>query len=98
MTSAIANEHEMVLRVAAAMKKVASKPLGNLSSLEPALVGSLGDAWPYLARAAIKAMRNPTETMCQAGLDTGAVDNDEFYLRPDNIETVYVAMIDEILK
>ncbi len=51
-----------------------------------------------MALAALEAMHEPTETMCQAGLDTGAVDNDEFYLHPRNIETVYVAMIDEALK
>jgi hypothetical protein len=43
--------------VARAMKSFAAQPLGNLESLEPVLVGSLGDAWPHLARAAIAASR-----------------------------------------
>lgn len=66
--------------VARAMKARASQPVANLKSLEPVLVGSLGDAWPYLARAAISAHLEaleragwklvtvaPTETMRMAG-------------------------------
>jgi hypothetical protein len=48
--------NEMVERVARAMRKRAALPVANLESLEPVLVGSLGDAWFYLARAAIEAM------------------------------------------
>lgn len=46
---------DMVGPVARAMKQFAAQPLGNLESLEPVMVGSLGDAWKYLARAAIAA-------------------------------------------
>lgn len=56
---------EMVERVAMAMKERASQPLGNLSSLETVRVGSLGDAWKYLAIAAIEALRDPPEVMCK---------------------------------
>lgn len=59
---------EMIERVAKAMEKFASQPLYNLPSLEPVLVGSLGDVWEYLARAAVEAMREPTEEMIHAGV------------------------------
>jgi len=65
---------EMEKRVALAMKEFASQPLANLDSLEPVLVGSLGDAWVHLARAAIGAMREPTERMIDAGTDNGWAD------------------------
>lgn len=47
---------EMVTAMALAMKKRAAEPLANIPSLEPVLVGSLGDAWPYLARDALSAI------------------------------------------
>jgi hypothetical protein len=56
----------MVERVAAAMRERSKQPLGNIESLEPVLVGSLGDAWFYLARAAIEAIREPTAEMLLA--------------------------------
>jgi hypothetical protein len=52
---------EMVERVAKAMQQRAKERLANLESLERVEVGSLGDAWAYLARAAISAMLEPTE-------------------------------------
>lgn len=53
--------NEMIQRVATAMKKRVKLPLGNITSLEPVLVGSLGDAWPHIALAAIEAMRKPDD-------------------------------------
>lgn len=81
---------EMVERVARAMKLRASQPVENLKSLEPVLVGSLGDAWPYLARAAIEAMREPTEGMCKAHWQTCEVGGGN--------AAAWRAMIDEALK
>lgn len=64
------DETEMVKRVAEAMKEFASKPLGNLErGLDPVLVTCLGDGWLYLARAAIKSMREPTGQMVWKGRD-----------------------------
>ena len=51
--------HDLVQRVADAMQERAKHPVANLDSLEPVLVTCLGDAWKYLARAAIEAMREP---------------------------------------
>lgn len=75
-TSPVCGEEE----VARAMKERAAQPLHNIPSLERISVGSLGDAWPYLARAAITAHiaalheaglvivpREPTEEMTEAG-------------------------------
>lgn len=89
---------EMVERVAKAMQQRAKEPVGNIESLERVLVGSLGDAWPYLARAALEAMRNPSDEICTAGIETGAVDNDDFYIKPDDIRKVVNAMISAALK
>jgi hypothetical protein len=50
------------------------------------------------ARAAVAAMRKPTTAMCHAGADTGAVDNDQFWITNDRIERVYTAMIDAALE
>lgn len=47
---------EIVKIMTQAMKKRAAQPLANIESLEPVLVGSLGDAWPYLVRAALTAL------------------------------------------
>ena len=77
---------EMGKRVALAMQEFASQPLANLDSLEPVLVGSLGDAWVHLARAAIGAMREPTSRMLYVGYNTGTIGN------------AWPAMIDEALK
>ena len=62
--------------MAKAMKKRATEPLYNIKSLEPVLVGSLGDAWPYLIEAGLTALseagwvvvpREATEKMKDAG-------------------------------
>ena len=42
--------------MAVAMKERVKRPLANITSLEPVLTGSLGDAWPHIARAAIAAL------------------------------------------
>ena len=42
--------------VARAMKERAAQPLANLESLDRILVGSLGDVWKWLARAALFAL------------------------------------------
>lgn len=67
-------------KVTKAMKIRAAQPFFNLHSLERVLVGSLGDAWPYLSCAAIDAYeaalaeagyeivpRKPTPPMIKAG-------------------------------
>jgi hypothetical protein len=89
---------EMIERVAAAMKAMCAQPLCNLSSLEPVLVGGLGDAWPYIARAAIAAMREPSNAMVSA-----AEAHDDGYSGPSSAgpadaETHWKAMIDAALK
>ena len=90
---------EMEKRVALAMKEFASQPLANLDSLEPVLVGSLGDAWVHLARAAIGAMREPTDEMCEAG---AAYCHDNYQKGRAKQQTtapdIWQAMIDEALK
>lgn len=78
---------EMVKRVANAMRAMAARPLKNLSSLDPVLVGSLGDAWEDIAYAAIAAMREPTEQMLDAGRNDREEDRGSWR-----------AMIDEALK
>ena len=91
----------MVERVAAAMKKRAAEPLYNISTLEPVLVGSLGDAWKHLARAAIVAMREPTEDMCEAGEHSNFLmwsPEEGEGLDGANMEKAWHAMIDAALK
>ena len=75
---------EMVERVAKAMQQRAKQPMFNIDSLEPVLVGSLGDAWLYLAGAAIREMREPTRDM-----ELAVEDND--------IYATWTAMIDAAL-
>lgn len=55
------SDSEMLDRMAYAMQTRAKEPLGNIDSLESIPVGCLGDAWKYLARAALEVMREPTE-------------------------------------
>lgn len=59
-------------KMARAMQKRAKQPLGNIKSLEPVLVGSLGDAWEVLADAALDALMEPTEVMERAEDESGA--------------------------
>jgi hypothetical protein len=88
-----------VARVARAMEVRAAQPAANLKSLEPVLVGGLGDAWPYLAHAAIEAHkaalaeagykivgREPTETMIAASWDLTDL--------PAGNEGIWIAMWD----
>jgi hypothetical protein len=49
------------------------------------------------ADAVLKAMREPTEGMCRAGVDTGEVSNNEFYVRPSHMLGIWQAMIDAAL-
>lgn len=62
--------NKMIERVARAMQKRAAEPVGNIPSLEPVLVGSLGDTWAVLAEAAIAEMREPTDEMIEAYYNT----------------------------
>ena len=82
----------MIERVARAMKERATQPLANIPTLEPVLVGSLGDAWLYLAKAAIAAMREPTEAMLGAATRLAPTWDD------DVSRAKWQAMIDEALK
>lgn len=61
---------ELVRMCAAAMKKRAAEPLHNIPSLEPVLVGSLGDAWPYLARACLSAIEAEGLVIVPRGADS----------------------------
>lgn len=90
---------EMIDRLAKAMQQRAREPLGNIESLEPVLVGSLGDAWSCLARAAIAAMREPTAKMEEAGdeLDDWGVPSDPGRGNADALAH-WTAMINEALK
>jgi len=83
----------MVERVARAMRQRAKEPLANLNSLELVLVGSLGDAWPYLARAAIYVLREPTGAMVKAGYR-----DDSEYANDEDTADQWRRMIDEALK
>lgn len=47
-------------------ERSASQPVANLPHLDNVLVGSLGDAWPYLARAAVEALKNPPDAALDA--------------------------------
>lgn len=95
---------EMVERMVRAMQQRAKEPLGNIETLEPVSVGSLGDAWPYLARAAIEAIREPTSEMLSAATDIEIErpGNDEtnstFELWPKEADGVWRAMVDAALK
>ena len=62
-------DESVVKIVAQAMELRAAQPVGNISSLEPVMVGSLGVGWEYLARAAIVALREPSEAMTDAARD-----------------------------
>ena len=91
---------EVVERVARAMQQRAKQPVGNIESLEPVLVGSLGDAWPYLARAAIHAVRDPTDEMIAKAMAPYLYGNDEAMNKAfrETIRSYWQAMIDEALK
>jgi hypothetical protein len=80
-----------IAKMAAAMQEFVKRPLGNIESLESVLVGWLGDAWPYIARAAIEAMREPTATQLAAAQTAWLNDP----LRKSS--TIYRAMIDAAL-
>lgn len=49
---------DLVAVLARAMKERAAQPLGNIPSLEPVLVGSLGDAREVLVRAMLTALES----------------------------------------
>lgn len=51
-----------------------------------------------LARAAIEAMREPTEAICEAALVSGAVSNQEYTLMHRHMADVWHEMIDAALK
>lgn len=88
---------ELVEAMARAMKKRAAEPVANIPSLEPILVGSLGDAWPYLMRAALAAVEatgkwrvvpvEPDDAMVEAGFYCS-----EHEERPA-VRATYVAML-----
>ena len=78
-------DQTMIERVATAMKKRASEPVANLPHVENALVGSLGDVWPYLARAALEAIREPTDEMIRGARESGAFENDVFRVADSQI-------------
>ncbi len=84
---------EMVERVARAMEKRASQPLANLESLEDVLVGSLGDAWWYLAYAAIAAMHEPTEAMLEPASELLLDGHIEIEAAEANARGIWRAMI-----
>lgn len=79
--------NEMIERVAKAISERLDEEMAVRSHLAEAL-----------ARIAIEAMREPTDAMCEAALDTGAVDNGVFHIHPDAIKTLMHAMIDAALK
>lgn len=89
---------EMVERVARAMQRRAKEPLGNLKSLEPVQVGSLGDAWPHLARAAIEAICEPDAEMIRVGAATYENGDPEDAISPLGLKDAWRAMIDAVLK
>ena len=89
---------EMELRVAKAMRNRAGKAVSNLANLNSVLVGSLGDAWPFLAMAAIRAMRKPTKKMILAGKDKYEEFKDSTrdydFVHSGHEQATYAAMID----
>lgn len=97
---------EMVERVAKAMRDRAKEPLGNIKSLEPVSVGSLGDAWRCLAVAAIEAMKEPTKQMIYEGnskvsdcIDFWNYDSGAGYsVEPHAARDTWQTMIDEALR
>lgn len=94
---------EMELRVAESMREFVKQPLANIKSLEPVLVGSLGDAWVPIARAAIRAISEPTKEMLLAGnyaissnMYTDGYESSGYYcvLEPHAANEAWKAMID----
>jgi len=84
---------DMVERVEAALIAKAKDQTGGFDDYPAS-----GLDYAALARAAVEAMREPTEMMCEAGNDTGAVENGVFRISNRDIATVYRAMIDAALK
>jgi len=90
---------DLRLALARAMQERAKEPLMNLPSLERVLVGSLGDAWPYLADAVLSAIDSmgyavvpvkPTEVMVDAAVKAA-------WLQPCNDEAEAKALLRGII-
>lgn len=91
---------EMVERVARALRQKRdgiSPVVEGFVMLDMSRGEIIGD-WRDHARAAIAAMREPTEAMCVAGIKTGAVDNGVFLVQPHSLKVLFEAMIDAALK
>jgi hypothetical protein len=77
---------EMVQRVA----KAIAEAVGERDPLDPRFLSE--SAYGDMARAAIAAMREPTEAMCAAGASASTS------VRPEGVPLIWRAMIDEVLK
>jgi hypothetical protein len=88
----------MLERAARAAAEVVKQPLHNLPSLEPVLVGSLGDAWKPIICAVLTAIREPDAGMIEAGFNADPLACD---VNEADKASVYggmwSAMVDEIL-
>lgn len=96
LTMTVTNPTSMVERVAEAMKTRSKQPLGQLSNFERTECTSLGDAWLVLARAAILALREPTDQMIDAPGDV-RVGSGEYTMTHGEAKVAWRAMVDAIL-